>query len=175
MSNSNIQTSELEWIEQVRQLMTDLARYSLADIPQLPPSVSDRVSPLLERAKVVQKDTALTPQQREWVDSVRKLLLELFAQTLSDRPHLPDNLDRRALALADKARQLQDTAAAPPASEPAPASEPPAATANTNPIDELRQQIRREWATSNNANAPEWQQLMNLLDVAEGLYRRAKG
>ena len=181
MSNSNIPASELEWIEQVRQLMTDLARYSLADIPQLPPSVSDRVRPLLERAKVMQKEAVLTPSQREWVDRVRQLLLELFAQMHSDRPHLPENLDRRALALAETARTLQETASTVPSQElPVPTaigieSEPEVRAQTIDPFEAFRKQVRVERANSANGNAPEWQQLMNLLDVAEGLYRRVKG
>jgi hypothetical protein len=198
MTNLNWQPSEYEWVEQVRQLLLDLARSCLGDVPKLPMHLAQKARPTAEQATRLlesARDRGLgEPQWQQmqelaWVADVRQLFLELAQVYLSDLPRLPENLSARSLSLSERAQRLLDhpTAedfhpqATPPdlgqaerptetrASESMTETETPGAL-----LRRLKQSLRHQRKTSSKADSAEWQQLFNLLDLAESLYQRLK-
>ncbi|KPQ36005.1 MAG: hypothetical protein ACLFM4_02675 [Phormidium sp.] len=194
MTNLNWQPSEYEWVEQVRQLLLDLARSCLGDVPKLPMHLAQKARPTAEQATRLlesARDRGLgEPQWQQiqelaWVADVRQLFLELAQVYLSDLPRLPENLSARSLSLSERAQRLLDHPTAedfhPQATPPGPDKTGTGAAATTvemeNPgelLRHLKQSLRQQRNTSSKADAAEWQQLLNLLDLAESLYHRLK-
>lgn len=198
MTNLNWQPSEYEWVEQVRQLLLDLARSCLGDVPKLPMHLAQKARPTAEQATRLlesARDRGLgEPQWQQiqelaWVADVRQLFLELAQVYLSDLPRLPENLSARSLSLSERAQRLLDHPTAedfhPQATPPGPGqterqtetgaagsmaeTETPGAL-----LRQLKQALRHQRKTSSKADSAEWQQLLNLLDLAESLYHRLK-
>jgi hypothetical protein len=127
MNNSfNSYYSDMEWVDQVHQLLIEIARASLSDKPKLPENIHGRAIPLAKEAKNIQErvDNQVSSQnpvggnnfywqrqEREWVEQVREILLELSRVSLSDIPRLPASLGQKALMLAQTAKDIKDTAA----------------------------------------------------------------
>ncbi|NMG57049.1 hypothetical protein E1H12_00590 [Geitlerinema sp. P-1104] len=194
MTNLNWQPSEYEWVEQVRQLLLELARSCLGDTPKLPMHLAQKVRPTAETATQLldsARDRGLAESQWSqvpelaWTADVRALFLELAQVYLSDLPQLPDNLSARSLNLSGRAQQLLEhpTAkdfhpqAAPPGSKTFPKDPSPVEEDLPNPgqlISQLKQSLRQHRSRSPKGDAAEWQQLLNLLDLAESLYQRLK-
>ncbi|WP_159783471.1 hypothetical protein [Sodalinema gerasimenkoae] len=194
MTNLNWQPSEYEWVEQVRQLLLELARSCLGDTPKLPMHLAQKVRPTAETATQLlnsARDRGLAEsqwsqvQELAWTADIRTLFLELAQVYLSDSPQLPDNLSARSLSLSGRAQQLLEhpTAkdfhpqAAPPGSgkvqtEPDPAKEDLPQPGQL--LSQLKQSLRHHRRHSPKADAAEWQQLLNILDLAESLYQRLK-
>jgi len=137
----------------------------------------------------------------QWTENTRSLFIEIAELYLSDRPTVPDNLSERALELASVAQDLLDNAqpvkidevdVTPSLSTSSTSIESTTAStsvpaANSTEISALNagnasdpraqmnllyRSLKREWADSSHDNAPEWQQLLTLLDVMQGLYDR---
>jgi len=209
MNDLKKQKEEREWVEQVIQLLRDIARAGLSDIPKLPENISIRAIPLAKKAKSIQEEgnsqsgaNAWQSLSLEWVEQVISLLGELSRISLSDRPKLPDLVSQKALALAKQGQKIKETAFEPTESttfeptksttfEPTESTtfEPTESTPTEEPqtaistgqlqspgllLDLLQKSLKIEWANSNHPDAPEWQQLINLLDIAKGLYQRIK-
>lgn len=180
MTELNSPSSDRKWIEQVNDLLIQVARASLADIPTLPTAVSTSALPLARQAQAIQDQVAASPAaganwrgtQQDWLEQVRQFLLELSRIALSDRPKLPENIAHRALSLAETAQDIQealengdegfDTAGE--------SHEYKGATDVNARFDQLREQLKAEWGNSAEAGNPGWQQVLTLLDVAQTQY-----
>jgi hypothetical protein len=185
MNNLKWQSAELEWVEQVRHLLLELARASLADIPKLPDNLAQKALPPIEQGQAILDAASQNGiseskwdqyPELEFVTQVRQLLLELTKISLSERPRLPDNLSLRSLDLAEKAQEISETLEE-AMNAPAAVSVPDAVPSNPSPgwlLEQLQTSLKAQQATSQNPNAPEWQQLMNMLDIAHSLYLRLK-
>lgn len=201
MDNFQWQSSELEWVERVRQLCVEIARAALADLPALPDRLSQRALPLAEQgeeiADAISDRQGITQSARSqfpelvWIDRVRQFFLELSRLSLSERPRLPDRLSQESLDLAEEAQDIQEAAETARASGSSPdsvsggspeiakplMSSSDALDANLSPgllLDRLQKSVKIQWANSNRSDAPEWQQLVNLLEIARSLYLRVK-
>ncbi|MFO8039266.1 MAG: hypothetical protein R6U67_07425 [Sodalinema sp.] len=194
MTNLNWQPSEYEWVEQVRQLLLDLARSCLGDVPKLPMHLAQKARPTAEHATRLlesARDRGLAEpqwqqiQELAWVADVRKLFLELAQVYLSDLPRLPENLSARSLSLSERAQRLLDHPTAedfhPQATPPGPGKTGTGAAESMTETEtpgallrQLKQSLRHHRKTSSKADSAEWQQLFNLLDLAESLYQRLK-
>lgn len=186
MTKLNWHSSEYEWVEKVRQLLLELARACLGDIPTLPMHVAQQARPtasaaakLLDEARdrgLSESDRSHIPELR-WTEDTRKFFFELAQTYLSDRPKLPENTSSRALELSERAQSLLEN---PTSSNPesAPSSAPATNYDETpNPavlFDKLRDALEQQRTKSINADAEEWQQLSSLIDLARGLYQRLK-
>lgn len=201
MNNFKWQSSELEWVERVRQLCVEIARAALADLPTLPNRLSQKALPLAEQGQEIldaatnrqgisESDRSQYPEL-EWVDRVRQFFLELSRLSLSDHLRLPDHLSQRSLDLAEEAQEIQEAAEAAKENispmeavlDRAPLSETPisprqgAVNTDRSPgllLEQLQKSVKIQWANSNHPDAPEWQQLINLLEIAQSLYLRVK-
>ena len=114
MSNLSSHDSDIEWVEQVHQLLLEVARASLSDKPKLPDNVSERALPLVQKATIIiqKPDGQSMPLgSKEWVESVRQLLLDLSRASLADIPRLPMNIGQKALSLAQIAEDIKDKVA----------------------------------------------------------------
>lgn len=192
MTNLNWQPSEYEWVEQVRQLLLDLARSCLGDVPKLPMHLAQKARPTAEQATRLlesARDRGLAEpqwqqiQELAWVADVRKLFLELAQVYLSDLPRLPDNLSARSLSLSERAQRLLDHPTAedfhPQATPPGPGKTRTgtARSMTENPgelLRHLKESLQQHRNASSKADSAEWQQLFNLLDLVESLYQRLK-
>jgi len=194
-----------EWVEQTIQLLRDIARAGLSDLPKLPENISIRAIPLAKKAKSIQEEgnsqSGWQSPEMAWVEQVISLLSELSRISLSDRPKLPDFVSQKALDLAKQGQKIKETAAFEPTKsttfEPTESTtfEPTESTTfeptESTPteaqqtairgdqlqspgllLDLLQKSLKIEWAKSNHPDVPEWQQLINLLDIAKGLYQR---
>ena len=194
------QYEERVWVEQAIQLLRDIARASLSDLPKLPENISLRAIPLAKKAKIIQSEgnsqsgaNAMQSPEMEWVEQVRQLLGDLNRISLSDRPRLPDFVSQKALDLAKQGQKIKETAAfestesstfeptesstfEPTESTPTEEQQTAISTSQLQSpdllLDLLQKSLKIEWANSNHPNVPEWQQLINLLDIAKGLYQR---
>ena len=181
MNNLNWQSQELEWVEQVRKFMLELARASLGDIPKLPENITQKALPLANKAQKIQDavngdESSVKSPELEWVEQVRQLLFELTRISLADRPKLPENLSTRAIQLADKAQNIKERAAT--LREEISTGETVTAemTDQVPPpgelLDLLQKSLKIEWSSSSNSDAREWQQLLNLVDIARSIYQQ---
>jgi hypothetical protein len=201
MNNFKWQSSELEWVERVRQLCVEIARAALADLPTLPDRLSQKALPLAEQGQAI-LEAASSRQgisdanrsqypELEWVDRVRQFFLELSRLSLSEHLRLPDHLSQRSLDLAEEALEIQEAAEAAKANispmaavlDRSPSRETPISPSqgSVNPdrspgllLEQLQKSVKIQWANSNHPDAPEWQQLINLLEIAQSLYLRVK-
>ena len=117
--------SDIDWVDQVHQLLIEIARASLSDKPKLPENIHGRAIPLAKEAKNIQErvDTQQPQnslgsnnfywqcQEGEWVEQVRQILLELSRLSLSEIPRLPANMGQKALLLAQTAQEIKNTSA----------------------------------------------------------------
>ncbi len=177
-------SSEYEWVERVHQLLLDLARACLGDIPKLPMHVAQQARPMAEMAtrlldearhRGIEKTQWYHYPELVWTDETRMLFLELAQVYLSDSPKLPEDTSGRALQLAERAQSLIENAPSempetPPDLEGDEAEDPSPSVL----LSILKDRLQQQQVGSPNADAPEWQQLFNLLDVAQGLYQRLK-
>ncbi|NJN61285.1 MAG: hypothetical protein HC795_06940 [Coleofasciculaceae cyanobacterium RL_1_1] len=136
----------------------------------------------------------------QWTESARLLFIEIAELYLSDRPALPENLSERALILASTAQDLLEDAhplkmdevdednvipstATTTNDSPSNSIADPGATSSTTSstiteteprvlMSHLHRSLKHEWADSPRGNVPEWQQLLTLLEVMQGLYDR---
>lgn len=200
MNKFKWQSSDLEWVERVRQLCIEIARAALADLPRLPESLSQKALPLAEQAQELLDDLrhrGISESHRshypelEWIERVRQFFLELSRLSLSEQPRFPEHLSQRSLDIAEEAQDIQDAVEAggdyifPP--EPVPGRPSTAQTqdstgtasvnADRSPgllLDRLQKSVKIQWANSKQPDAPEWRQLLNLLEIAHSLYLRVK-
>jgi hypothetical protein len=178
MTELNSPSSDRKWIEQVNDLLIQVARAALADIPTLPPTVSIAALPLAQQAQGIQNQGAAGDaahwrgKQKDWIEQVRQFLLELSRIALSERPKLPENIAHRALSLAETAQDIQETLEGDEGGEGAgEAQERGGAVVGVNTrFEQLREQLKAEWGGSANAGHPGWQQVLTLLDVAQTQY-----
>jgi hypothetical protein len=192
MDNWNSQSGDIEWVERVYELLREIIRCSLSETPKMPDNISQKALPLIQKVQSIQQrpgdrvlklSSPVTIDDREWVEQVRKLFVEMTGAALSERPRLPENLASRALNLADGAKKIkenieeyQDRAPAPPIAEysnKAPA--PPAESSLQSPeslLNQLQQSLKTQRAKSYNPDAPEWQQIFGLLDVVQSVYKQ---
>ncbi|MGL5081040.1 MAG: hypothetical protein ACRC8A_06085 [Microcoleaceae cyanobacterium] len=185
MTRSNVRSSDIQWVEKVRNFLIDVARASLADIPRLPERVATDALPLAQQAQQIQgqiqsqahPDHQLThwqEQHQDWIESVRKLLIELSRISLSEYPRLPENLAQRALILAETAQDLQEKVADWDAEAEAGLAESLDLdlTSSKALIGQLRIQLGLERDRSSNSTNPQWQSLFQALDQLEEYYRQ---
>ncbi len=176
MNDVNWQSQYQEWMDQVRIFLREIAQVYLSDTPRLPEALSQKIVPLSQTAQHIRKryedeygKLPLDNSDLLWVDRVYQFLRELSGVYLSDRPFLPEDLSHKALDLAKEAKRIQEqshhsefgSTGSSTRQLPLPAD---------GMIDELQKKIKLQWANSTNSNAPEWQQLMAILDVAKKLY-----
>ncbi|MCW6049534.1 inorganic pyrophosphatase [Microcoleus sp. A2-C5] len=178
MDNWNSQSGDIESVDQVYQLLLEIARSSLSDIPRIPENITLKSLPLLQKLQSIQqrpqvqafKSDSFSVSDLEWVAQVRQLLEELTHQSLSERPKMPENMAGRALTLADKAQSIKETienAAGSPKDEDESSFESPDALLNL-----LHQSLKTQRAKSYKPDAPEWQQVLSLLDVVQSIYKQ---
>jgi hypothetical protein len=179
MDNWNSQSGDIESVDEVYQLLLEIARSSLSDIPRIPENITQKSLPLLQKLQSIQqrpqgqgfKSDSFSVNDLEWVAQVRQLLEELTAQSLSERPKMPENMAGRALTLADKAQSIKETieenAAHSPIDEDEHSLQSPEALLNL-----LHQSLKTQRAKSYQPDAPEWQQLLTLLDVVQSIYKQ---
>ncbi|MGB3535645.1 MAG: hypothetical protein WBA13_19280 [Microcoleaceae cyanobacterium] len=181
MAQLNSQASDLQWIKQVRSLLIEVARASLTDIPRLPQQVLTDALPLAQQAQIIQEKTTLdttTPswqfQQRQWIEEVRQLLLELSRIALSESPKLPDNIAHRTLTLAETATDIQEVA-----EQHSTSSNEVDHTRYSAPLDSLfhqvREEVKAEQINSKNPKDPQWQSIQVLLTQVQDLYHQLHG
>ncbi|MEG3862391.1 inorganic pyrophosphatase [Microcoleus sp. herbarium12] len=179
MDNWNSQSGDIESVDQVYQLLLEVARSSLSDIPRIPENITQKSLPLLQKLQSIQqrpqgqafKSDSFSANDLEWVAQVRQLLEELTRQSLSERPKMPENMAGRALSLADKAQSIKETieekSAPSPTDEDENSFQSPDALLNL-----LHQSLKTQRAKSYQPDAPEWHQLLTLLDVAQSIYKQ---
>ena len=179
MDNWNSQSGDIESVDQVYQLLLEIARSSLADIPRIPENITLKSLPLIQKLQSIQqrrhgqafKSDSFSVNDLEWVEQVRQLLEELTGESLSEQPKMPENLAGRALGLADKAQSIKETieenAAHSPTDEEEISVQPPDALLNL-----LHQSLKNQRAKSYKPDAPEWQQVLILLDVVQSIYKQ---
>lgn len=189
MNDVNWQSKYQDWIGKVRLFLRQTAQAYLSDTPRLPEPLAQQIVPLSQKAQEIrrmyQDESGHLPEgdtDLQWLDKVSRFLRELSALYLSDEPSLPQNLldlSSRARVLAKEAQRIQEHS---PSSNPATPGigasadvdgpdSPPSLAKDDLTIENLQKKIKIQWADSSNPNAPEWQQLIVLLDVAKGLYR----
>lgn len=181
------QVSDLQWIKQVHDLLIDVARASLSDLPKLPDTVLTQALPLAQKAQMIQQKASETSgvqqgwqsQQSQWIEQVRQLLLELSRMALAERPKLPENIAQRALTLAETAQDIQEALEEESQDEfeSNEEAEPESLNGETTlSIDALlnllKERLTGEYKASKNSNDPQWQQLLTLVDVVEQTYNR---
>jgi hypothetical protein len=179
MDNWNSQSGDIESVDQVYQLLLEIARSSLSDIPRIPENITQKSLPLLQKLQSIQqrpqgqafKSDSFSVSDLEWVAQVRQLLEELTRQSLSERPKMPENMAGRALSLADKAQSIKETieehGAPNPKDEDENSFQSPEALLNL-----LHQSLKTQRAKSYQPEAPEWHQLLTLLDVVQSIYKQ---
>lgn len=194
MDNWNSQSGDIEWVERVYELLREIIRCSLSEKPKMPDNISQKALPSIQKIQSLQQrpgpqvfqSSSPTINDREWLEQVRQLLVELTGAALSERPRLPDNLASRALNLADGAKKIKGSIEA--YSDKAPAQEPenpvpPPDLALTEErehslpspdlaLNQLLQSLKIQRAKSYNPDSPEWQQLFTLLDVVQSVYKQ---
>jgi hypothetical protein len=180
--------SDVEWLEKVRNLLIEIARASLADLPRLPERVSTEALPLAQNAQILQQNAAKFnhhlnwQEQNQWLEEVRQLLLELSRIALSEYPKPPENIAQRALMLAETAQDLQeklpenideeeeDPDPQPPTNPPLKLDETP--TSPEQLLNQLQSLLKAEQASSSNPQLPQWQQVLTLLDIVQEIYSK---
>lgn len=179
MNNWNSQSGDVEWVDQVYQLLLEIARSSLSDIPRIPENITVKAIPLIQKVQSIQqrpdgqvfKSGSFSVNDREWVDRVCQLLVELTGASLSEQPKMPENLAGRALALADRAQKIkediEENASLTPTDEDENALQSPEAL-----MQQLYHSIKTQRAKSYNPDAPEWQQVLSLIDVVQSVYKQ---
>ncbi len=179
MDNWNSQSGDVEWVDQVYQLLLEIARSSLSDIPRIPENITVKAIPLIQKVQSIQqrpdgqvfKSGSFSVNDHEWVDRVCQLLVELTSASLSEQPKMPENLAGRSLALADRAQKIkediEENAAQTPAAEEDNSLQSPDAL-----LSLLHQSLKTQRAKSYNPDAPEWQQVLSLLDVVQSIYKQ---
>ena len=178
MNNWNSQSGDIEWVDQVYQLLLEIARSSLSDIPRIPENITVKAIPLIQKVQSIQqrpqgqafKSDSFSVNDLEWVAQVRQLLEELTRQSLSERPKMPENMAGRALSLADKAQSIKETienGAPSPKDEDENSFQSPEALLNL-----LHQSLKTQRAKSYQPDAPEWHQLLAMLDVVQSIYKQ---
>jgi hypothetical protein len=178
MNNWNLQSGDVEWVDQVYQLLLEIARSSLSDIPRIPENITVKAIPLIQKVQSIQhgqvfKSGAFSVNDREWVDQVYQLLLELTNESLSDRPKMPENLAGRALALADRTQKIKEDIEENAAQTPAEEDDNPLQSPDTL-LNLLHHTLKTQRAKSYNRDAPEWQQVLSLLDVVQSIYKQIR-
>lgn len=176
MSNLNSQSADIDWVEDVYQLLMDIARSSLSDIPRLPDNFSQKALPLLQKVQSIEDDRdgqvisgLHSGHEREWAQQVRQFLLEITSVYLSEQPRMPENLAGRAIALAEKAQAIKEIA------ENETDSKNEAEGSVPHPealLHLLRESFKIQRSKSSNPDAPEWQQVITMLDVVQGMYNQ---
>ena len=179
MDNWNSQSGDIESVDQVYQLLLEIARSSLSDIPRIPENITQKSLPLLQKLQSIQqrrqgqafKSDSFSVNDLEWVAQVRQLLEELTGESLSERPKMPENMAGRALTLADKAQsikeRIEENAAHSSTDEDENSLQSPDALLNL-----LHQSLKTQRAKSYQPDSPEWQQLLTLLDVVQSIYKQ---
>ncbi|MDY7020865.1 MAG: hypothetical protein SWJ54_05805 [Cyanobacteriota bacterium] len=177
--------SDVEWLEKVHDLLIEVARAALADLPRLPEKVRVEALPLAQNAEIIQQNANKFsryfnwPEQEEWLEEVRKLLVELSRLSLSERPRLPENMAQRVLILAETAQDLKenlpdigdeewDLDRDPSDSELHSFDE--SSLSSLQLLQHLHSRLQAEQASSSNPQLPQWQQVLILLDVVSELY-----
>ncbi|NEP39974.1 MAG: hypothetical protein F6K35_12310 [Okeania sp. SIO2H7] len=125
MNDSFNSYSDIEWVDQVHQLLMEIAKASLSDKPKLPENIAGRAIPLAKQAKKIREGVEIQSpqnfvegnnfywqlQESEWVEQVREILLDLSRLSLSDIPRLPTHIGQQALSLAKTAKKIKSTVA----------------------------------------------------------------
>jgi hypothetical protein len=194
MDNWNSQSGDIDWVERVYELLREIARCSLSEIPKIPDNISQKALPLIQKVQSIQqrpgpqvfKISSPAINDREWVEQVRQLLVELTGAALSERPRLPENLAGRALTLADGAKKIKESieeySDKAPVQEPDnPAPPPDKALTEENEhsllspdraLNQLLQSLKIQRAKSYNPESSEWHQIFTLLDVVQSVYKK---
>lgn len=176
-----MRSSDIQWVEQVRNFLIDVARASLGDAPRLPERVAIDALPLAQQAQQIQdqtnldlKPTSWQHQHREWIEAVRQLLLELSRISLSEFPRLPENLAQRALVLVETAQDLQEKVADWDTETEASLTDSLDVDLTTSRglISQLRIQLGLERDRDSNSADSKWQSLFQALEQLEACYRQ---
>jgi hypothetical protein len=182
MNNWNSQSGDIEWVDQVYQLLLEIARSSLSDTPRIPENITVKAIPLIQKVQTIQqrpdgqvfKSGPFLVNDREWVDQVSKLLVELTNASLSERPKMPENLAGRALSLADRAQKIKEDIEENAAQTSAEEDENPLQSPDAL-LNLLHHSFKIQRAKSYKPDAPEWQQILSLLDVVQSMYKKIQG
>ena len=187
MIKLNSQFSDVEWLKQVHELLIEIARAALGDLPKLPDTVSTHALPLAQHAQLIQKkgskfthNSSWLYTKSEWLEEVSQLLLKLSRISLSERPILPENIAQTALTLAETAQDLTETLEdnrdlefiVEDEGDDTVSHEPIQEISSTCEalFESLRDHLKTQQAHSSNPNASQWQQILTLLDVTQELY-----
>ncbi|MBD2483263.1 hypothetical protein [Planktothrix sp. FACHB-1365] len=187
MPRVSSQLSDLQWVKQVRDLLIEVARASLADSPKLPESVGTQALPLAQKAQTILQKNTNTPnhqtswqsQKSQWIEDVRQLLLELSRIALAERPKLPENIAQRALTLAETAQDIQEVSddsgrddTSGNDDDEADDSPPETALSVNDLFKRLKECLTIESQNSHQVGDAQWQQLLTLLDMVQDTYNR---
>lgn len=143
----------LQWTEEARSLFIEIAELYLSDRPTVPDNLSERA---LELASTAQ-DLIQAAQ------SVKTEEVDEAIETSSTSVTTTDELGSTSEATVSTANVTGASALS------------DAASGETDPrvlMGRLHRSLKREWADSPRDNVPEWQQLLTLLEVMQGLYDR---
>ncbi|HLO48984.1 MAG TPA: inorganic pyrophosphatase [Kamptonema sp.] len=177
MTNFNSQSTDINWVEDVYQLLMDIARCSLSDLPRLPDNFSQKALPLLQKVQSIEDDRdgqaisgLHSGHEREWAQQVRQFLLEITSVYLSEQPRMPENLAGRAITLAEKAQAIKEIAENETEST---ADEVDSSVPHPDALLHLlRESLKIQRSKSSNPDAPQWQQVITMLDVMQGMYNQ---
>ncbi|MFB8795666.1 MAG: inorganic pyrophosphatase [Microcoleus sp.] len=179
MNNWNSELGDIEWVDQVYQLLLEIARSSLSDIPRIPENITVKAIPLIQKIQSIQqkpdgllfKSGSFSVNDRQWVDRVCQLLVELTGAYLSEQPKMPENLAGRALALADRAQKIKEEIEENAAQSPADEDDNPLQSPEAL-LSLLHHSLKTERAKSYSPDAPEWLQVLSLIDVVQSIYKQ---
>lgn len=149
----------LQWTESARLLFIEIAELYLSDRPALPENLSERALILASTAQDLLEDAH--PLKMDEVDEDN--VIPSTATTTNDSPSNPEAAsDSSRDSSRDLNRDLSRDLSLDMTSE----AEPRVL------MSHLHRSLKREWAESSRGNVPEWQQLLTLLEVMQGLYDR---
>lgn len=180
MSNVNSPTTDLDWVGSVYELLLEIARCGLSDNPRLPDRISEKSLPLIQKAQEIEErnrgkeQSGWQQREKDWIQEVSQLFIDLTRISLSETPKIPENLPRNALRLADTAQSIQENL-----DQFGEESSPSSGDGNLDsPLspDELLKALQisfqQQREKSGHPDASEWQQLFVLLDTIRGIYQR---
>lgn len=161
-------------VEQAYQLLIEIARASLADIPVLPLNISNKALPILKELKSgLDANGHTQSNDYEWLNDVSQLFTEIVTISLSEKPRIPENLAQRSLRLADRLQEWQEKSTDTRREEKSEKEESKQEKSSAHVLlQQLQQQLKDEQKHGPESDKAEWQQIFSLLDVVKGLLDR---
>ena len=174
MTNFTTHYLDRNAVEQAYQLLIEIARASLADIPVLPLNISNKALPILKELKSgLDANGHTQSNDYEWLNDVSQLFTEIVTISLSEKPRIPENLAQRSLRLADRLQEWQEKSTDTRREEKSEKEESKQEKSSAHVLlQQLQQQLKDEQKHGQGSDKAEWQQIFSLLDVVKGLLDR---